>query len=139
MIDAVDLDLVAGVLAEEDPIALLDRQRPQFPFVVHLAVADGDPLRLRRFLLGRVGNDDPALGLLFFSDTTDDHAVLQRANFHSGSSRTEMVWHSNSLSASAGIYPQTLPSQWVAGESWHPGSEAANETRSRQLKSFRFF
>ena len=45
-----------------------------------LAVADGDDLALDRLLLGRVGDDDPALGLLFFLDALDDDAVLQRTN-----------------------------------------------------------
>src|SRR5450432_698212 len=128
MIDAVDLDLVAGVLAEEDAVALLDRQRPQLPFFVRLAIADGDDLRLRRLLLGRVGNDDPALGLLFLSDTTDDHAILQRANFHlappqkwSGTrilrvpagESTCKPFRVNGLRAEAGIQNPSLPTKHV--------------------------
>src|SRR5206468_460184 len=39
VIDAVDLDLVTAVLAEEDAVALLDLQRPKLPVLVRLAVA----------------------------------------------------------------------------------------------------
>src|SRR5262245_55827281 len=41
---AVDLDLAAGVLAEQDPIARLHFEREPFPVVGHLAVADCDDL-----------------------------------------------------------------------------------------------
>src|SRR5215831_8856553 len=82
VVDAVDLDLVAAVLAEQHAVALLDGQRAELPLVVRLAVADGDHLGLGRLLLGGVGDDDPPLGLLFLGDATDQHAILQRANFH---------------------------------------------------------
>src|SRR5579871_2928987 len=82
VIDAVDLDLVAAVLAEQDPVALLDGQRAHRPLVIRLSVTDGDNLCLGRLLLGGVGDDDPPLGLLFLGDATDQHAILQRTNFH---------------------------------------------------------
>ena len=46
------------------------------------AVADRNDLAFDGLLFGGVGDDDPALGLLFFLDALDDHAVLQRSNTH---------------------------------------------------------
>src|SRR5688572_8337060 len=46
VIDAVDLDLVAAVLAEQDAVAFLDGERAQRALVVDLAVAHGDDLAL---------------------------------------------------------------------------------------------
>src|SRR4051794_39157182 len=66
VVHSVDLDLVAGVLPEQDAIALLDGQGAQRPLLVVAATADSDHFTLGRLLLGRIGDDDPALGLLFF-------------------------------------------------------------------------
>ena len=52
------------------------------PSLENFAVADGDDFPLDGLLFGGVGDDDPALGLLFFFDALDDHAVLQRSNTH---------------------------------------------------------
>ena len=46
---AVDLDLGAGVLAEEDFVAGLDVEREYFALVVRLAFSDGDNLALLGF------------------------------------------------------------------------------------------
>ena len=46
------------------------------------ARSDGDDLALLGLLLGGVGNDDPALGLLFRLDAADDDAVVQRTKLH---------------------------------------------------------
>src|SRR5262245_56409420 len=82
VIDAVDPDLVAGVLAEQDPIALLDLERAQLALLVRLAVAGGDDLALGGLLLGRVRDDDAALRLLLFGDAAHENAILQRTDFH---------------------------------------------------------
>ena len=66
VLDAVELDLGAGVLAEQDAVALLDVERTLRTLSSDLAVADRDDLALDGLLLGRVGDDDAALGLLFF-------------------------------------------------------------------------
>src|SRR5258708_13677043 len=66
VIDAVDLDFAAGVLAEQDPVALLDDERADLTLLVGLAVADRDDLALGRFLLRGIGVDHPAFGLFFF-------------------------------------------------------------------------
>ena len=64
VLDAVDLDLGAGVLAEQDAVARLHVERADLAVLEDLAVADGDDLALDRLLLGGVGDDDAALGLL---------------------------------------------------------------------------
>src|SRR6266545_2149762 len=62
---AVELHLGAGVLGEEHPVPGLDVERPDLAVLEHLAVARGQHLALDRLLLGGVGDDDAALGLLF--------------------------------------------------------------------------
>src|SRR5881396_366 len=54
---AVQLDLAAGVLAEQDPIACLHGQGDVLPPVAHLAGAHRDDLPLLGLLLGTVGDD----------------------------------------------------------------------------------
>src|SRR5690242_14916521 len=74
---AVDFDLRAGVLAEQDLVADLDVERCDLAVVVHLALADGDHLSLLRLLLRRIRDDDPTLRLLdgLFEPLHDD-AIL---------------------------------------------------------------
>src|SRR6185436_12775095 len=60
----VDADLAAGVLADEDLVALLDVDRRALALVVDLAGTDGDDLGLLRLFLGGVGDDDSAAHLL---------------------------------------------------------------------------
>src|SRR2546428_13450975 len=60
----VELDLAAGVLAEEDSIAFLHREREILAVVVDLAGAHGDDLALLRLLLGGVGDDEAAVLLV---------------------------------------------------------------------------
>ena len=55
---SVNLDLGAGVLAEQNAIAFLYRQREQFAFVIGLALADRDDFAFLRFVFSRIGNDD---------------------------------------------------------------------------------
>src|SRR5919204_2388181 len=57
----VDLDLISGVLAEENAIAFLHIQRLTLSLFVLLASANGDHLTLLRLLLRSVGNDDAAM------------------------------------------------------------------------------
>src|SRR6266568_164642 len=79
---AVDLDVGARVLAEEDLVSGLDVEGDLGPVLEDLAVADGDDLALLGLLLGGVRNDDPALDRLLLFDTLDDQAVVQWTNFH---------------------------------------------------------
>ena len=67
---AVDLDLGARPLAEQDPVAGLDVQRRDLPRLRAAPVADGDDFAFLRLFLGGVGNDDPPLGLLLSLDPT---------------------------------------------------------------------
>src|SRR5437762_1523034 len=77
---SVDLDLGAGVLREQHAVSRLDVQGADLAVLEDLAVADCDDLALDGLFLGRIGNDDPALRLLFLLHALDDHAILQGAN-----------------------------------------------------------
>jgi hypothetical protein len=79
---AVQLDLLARVLAEQNRVAGLDVQRDPGPVFLDLAGADGDDLPLLRLLLGGVGDDDPAHPLLGLLETTDEDPIVQRSDFH---------------------------------------------------------
>src|SRR5437588_11787402 len=61
---AVDLHLGARVLAEQDLVAGLDLELANRAVLEDLAVADGDDHALDRLLLGRVRNEQAALGLV---------------------------------------------------------------------------
>src|SRR5215470_1443246 len=64
VLHAVHLDLGAGVLTKQDPVARLDVELDQDAVLGALARADGDDLALQRALLCGVRNDDAAAGLL---------------------------------------------------------------------------
>src|SRR5690348_3056 len=74
---AVELDLGAGPLAEQHPVADLDVERGQLAVLVAPARADADDLALLRLLLRGVGDDDAAGGLLLGLDAAHDDAVVQ--------------------------------------------------------------
>src|SRR5262245_7583847 len=78
----VDLDFGAGVLADEDAVALLDVERELLAFLVHLALADGDDLRLHRLLLGGIRDDDSALLDLSGFESLHQDPVVQWPNLH---------------------------------------------------------
>src|SRR2546428_261215 len=88
---AVQLDLAAGILAEEDSVAFLHREREVLAVVVDLAGAHGDHLALLRLLLGGVGDDEAAVLLVLLLEALDENAVMERAQrrlhclSHSGS------------------------------------------------------
>jgi hypothetical protein len=79
---AFDLHFGAAVLAEEDAVASFDVELTNGAVFEDLAIANGHDLGLDRLLFGRIGDDDAALGLLFFFDSFDDDAVLQGADGH---------------------------------------------------------
>src|ERR1017187_9004311 len=83
MLFVIDLDLGAGVLADEDPVALLDVQRELLAILVDLALADGDDLGLHGLLFGGVGDDDPPLFVLGRLHPLHEDPVIQRSNLHS--------------------------------------------------------
>src|SRR5437899_4033827 len=78
----VELDLAAGVLAEEDPIALLQGEGELLAVLGHSAGPDRDHFALLRLLLRSVGNDDAAVLVVLLLDAPDEHAVVQRTQFH---------------------------------------------------------
>ena len=78
---AVDLDVGPGVLSEQDLVADLDVEGDLGAVLEDLAVADGEDLALLRLLLGRVGDDDPALGRLLLLDAADQQTVVKRTYF----------------------------------------------------------
>src|SRR5213080_2162532 len=61
---AIELDLAAGVLAEEDSIAFLHREREILAVVV---------------LLAGVGDDEAAVLLVLLLEALDENAVMERA------------------------------------------------------------
>src|SRR5205814_1960483 len=79
---AIELDFLAGVLAEQDGVARLDVERHALAIIFGLAVADGDDLALLRLFLGGVGNDDPADFLLAFFKALNNDSVVQRSDVH---------------------------------------------------------
>src|SRR5437660_6224571 len=82
VLDAVELDLGAGPLAEQDAVARLDVERNELAVLIPGARANGDDLAFHRLFLGRVRNDDAALGLAFFLDSLDHDAVVKRTELH---------------------------------------------------------
>ena len=63
-------------------VAGLHIERLQLTLLVGGARADGHDLALLGLFLGGVGNDDAAGGPIFGLDPANDHAVVQRAEFH---------------------------------------------------------
>src|SRR5688572_23686695 len=78
VLDTFELDLVAGVLAEQHAVTSLDLERVQLAVVQNLAGPHGDHLTLHRLLLRGVGDDDATLGLLLFFDAANEEPILQR-------------------------------------------------------------
>src|ERR1700677_2692689 len=75
---AVQLDLGARVLAEEDVIAGLDVERERLAFVVRLALAHGDDFALLWLLFCGVRDDDAATNALAFFNPPNQNPVMQR-------------------------------------------------------------
>src|SRR3954452_7983410 len=98
---AVELDLGAGPLAEQHPVADLDAQRDQVALLVAGTRTDGQDLALHGLFLGGIGDDDAALGLLLLVDALDDDSIVQRPELHRHSLqfRDGPCWHSYDVSA----------------------------------------
>src|SRR5262249_49791979 len=86
VLDVVDLDFGAGVLADEDAVALLDVEGKLLAFLVALALADADVPRLRRLLLRAGRDDDAALLRLAGLETLDQDPIVKWPNLHETSS-----------------------------------------------------
>src|SRR5262249_43908058 len=80
---AVDLDLGTGVLPEQDLVPDLHVERGNLAVLVDLALADRDHLPLLGLFLGRIGDDDAALGLLhILLETLHEDAILEWPDPH---------------------------------------------------------
>src|SRR5919198_1359392 len=79
---AVELDLRAGILAEEHLVADLHVERENLAVFGHLSLADGYHFPLLGFFLGGIGNVDSPRGLGLFLDPLDDDTVLHRSQIH---------------------------------------------------------
>src|SRR5262245_32398024 len=86
ILDAVELDLGAGPLAEQDAVTGLDVESDESALLIPGARTDGDDFAFHRLFLGRVRNDDAALGLLFLRDALDHDAIVKRTELHASSS-----------------------------------------------------
>src|SRR5919198_2948818 len=76
---ALQRDLAAGILAEEDAIACLHRERKVLALVGDPAGPHGDDLALLGFLLGGVGDDEAAVLRVPRLEALDENAVMERA------------------------------------------------------------
>src|SRR5450432_2415889 len=82
VLGAIDLDVAARVLREEDLVAGLDLELAQRAVLLDLAGAYGDDESLERLLLGRVGNVETARGLLLLLEALHQNAVVQWLVLH---------------------------------------------------------
>src|SRR2546425_7639898 len=111
MLFAVDLDLGAGVLAEQHGVAGLDVERDHLPVLADLSLPDGDDLPLLRLLLGGIGDDDAALGLLnLLLEALDEYPVLKWPDLHAHGSFRERKPVSDGKSGATVIMPPPLSS-----------------------------
>jgi len=74
---AVDLDLGAGVLAEQDLVAGLDVEGEDLAFIVGLAFAHGDDFAFLGLFLGAIGDDDATADGFALLQTSDEDAVVE--------------------------------------------------------------
>src|SRR5207245_2139953 len=79
---AVDLDLGARPLPEQDAVANLDVERMQRPVIAAGTGPGGNYLAFHRLFLGGIRNDDAAFGLFLLLDAADQDTILQRLKFH---------------------------------------------------------
>src|SRR3989449_6680029 len=89
---AVQLDLAAGVLAEEDPGALFHRERLVLALLGDPAAPARAHAALLRLLLGGVGDADAAVLLVALGEALDEHPVVERAQ-----RRLDFLSHRGSL------------------------------------------
>src|SRR5215475_11259095 len=82
VLDAIELDLGARPLAEQDTVADLHIQRHQLARFVTAARPYGDDFALRGLFSSAVRDDDAAGALLLGIDALDDDAVVKRTKLH---------------------------------------------------------
>src|ERR1700731_2208360 len=81
---AINLDLGAGILAEQDAVVLMNCPRESLALIVGAALAGGDDDALLRLIFCAVGDDDSASGGGSFLHATYQDAVMQWAKFSHG-------------------------------------------------------
>jgi hypothetical protein len=79
---AVELDLGAGVLAEQHGVTGLDVQGAELAVLEELAVAHGHHVALERLLLGGLRDEQAALGLVLLCNALDNKPILKKTNLH---------------------------------------------------------
>src|SRR5262249_20606661 len=77
VLDAVDLDVAARVLREQDLVARLYLELADRSVLLDLALAHRDDLGLERLLLGRVGDVETTGGLLLLFEALHQDAVVK--------------------------------------------------------------
>src|SRR3954462_3396220 len=102
---AIELDLLARVLAEENAVAGLDVERDALAVVLDLAGAGRDNFALLGLFLGGVGDDDAADFLFAFLCALDNDAVVQRSDVHARYS----VWRKGGCSLAVSSRLDRLP------------------------------
>ena len=76
MLFAVELDVRAAVLGEQDAVALFDGERKNVAVLVALAGADGDDFALNGLLFNGIGDVQTTSGLVFLVEALDDHSII---------------------------------------------------------------
>src|SRR5581483_8146918 len=79
---AIDLDVTAGILPEQDPVAGLQVQRNDLAILEALALANRDYFAFLGLLFRGIRNIQAALHRFLLLDTPDDDAVVKRTNIH---------------------------------------------------------
>src|SRR5712671_6935284 len=74
---AIELNFGAGILSEQDPVALFYCEGEYLAFIVRAALTDGDNFALLRLVFGAIGNDDAATSGVSFLHTTHQDAVME--------------------------------------------------------------
>src|SRR5690242_10224419 len=82
VLGAVDLDLGAAVLSDQDAVALLHFGRDALAVFGQAAGPHGHDLALLRLFLGRVRDDDAAADGLLLLDAADEQPVGERLEVH---------------------------------------------------------
>src|SRR5262249_5692481 len=103
ILDSVELDLGAGPLAEQNTVTGLDVERDKRALLVAGTRTDSDDLAFHRLFLGRVRNDDAALGLLFFRDALDHDAIVKRTELHAAASINPGFAYAAGMAATSGL------------------------------------
>src|SRR5436309_5853174 len=75
VLGSINLHIGAGVLADQDAVALLDLHGDPLALLSHATGADGDHLTLLRLLLGGVRDEDPAALHLLLLDAADQNPI----------------------------------------------------------------